>query len=107
MDNQKLIKKFAQHYQNVDRAYGKHPAYKFNDTIFFFGEEKDMLKEKFEKCFGDKVKYLGSSIKDCIQEIDGTEYMRFHISWYDTLKSVIGDLWLIDNEEVFYNFYQK
>ena len=97
-----IVNKFYKHYQNVDRRYGKHPMYKSNEHIYAFGEECDILKDKFEEWKGNDTH---SKIHNFIRCEDGIEYAVFHISWCSDIKKVLP-FWVIDSEEVHYNFYQ-
>ena len=98
-----IIRKFREHYKNVDRSYGSDIVYKHNGTLYIFGAECKRLKDKFEEWADWKPAVLDWFFK---KDSDGSEYMVVDFSFYDCLKVVLTHMTIIESEEVDYKMYQ-
>lgn len=96
------LAEMQQHRKEIGEGYSDYTFYKFNDNIYAFGKEAELLKEYFENHKFAKLEW--------VEHINnGINYLRYHHSHQDSIerflkqklnnKIIIG-IW--DSEEVYY-----
>lgn len=91
-----------QHRKEIGEGYSDYTFYKFNDKIYAFGKEAELLREYFKNHKFAKLEWFEHSH-------NGIYFLRYHHSYQDGiekfLKQKLNDKVIIgiwDSEEVYY-----
>lgn len=96
------IVEMQQHRKEIGEGYSDYTFYKFNDNIYAFGKEAELLREYFKNHKFAKLEWVE-------HRSNGIYYLRYHHSYQDSIKKflkqklndkVIIGIW--DSEEVYY-----
>lgn len=84
------VKDMKRHYDAVAPAYYKHTLYKFNEYLYAFGKDAELLKEFFSNNRWIELKWVEHNL-------NGATYLRFHYSHMDTIKDFLKKKLNLDN----------
>lgn len=84
------VKDMKRHYDAVAPAYYKHTLYKFNEYLYAFGKDAELLKEFFSNNRWIELKWVEHNL-------NGANYLRFHYSHMDAIKDFLKKKLNLDN----------
>lgn len=100
MEENKRVRKLYDHYRYVDRAYGRHPIYRYNDTLYLFGIEANIILGRFDDWNQNGSQKLEWHLNQC----GHIQYLTFHIESMRSLRPFLN-FYIINMEEVYYGAY--
>lgn len=84
------VEDMERHYNIVAPAYYKHTLYKFNEQLYAFGKDADLLREFFSDNRWIELKWVEHNR-------NGICYLRFHYSYMDAIKNFLKKKLNLDN----------
>lgn len=102
MEENKRVRKLYDHYRYVDRAYGRHPIYRFNDTFYLFGTEANIILGRFYEWSPNGAEKLEWHLHQCGNIL----YLTFNIGSIWSLRPFLN-FHIINMEEVHYGAFLR